>query len=117
MIALHDLVKEGLVRYIGMSSCYTWECERLTIFTTRELGLTTISLELVHVMQSMSPVQSASGQQQTLTLDLIDYAITHNLTPFISMQNHHSLIYREEEREMFPTLKVCAYVRLHWLTL
>ena len=36
-----------------------------------------------------------------------DYAITHNLTPFISMQNHYSLIYREEEREMFPTLKVC----------
>ena len=35
-----------------------------------------------------------------------DYAITHNLTPFISMQNHYSLIYREEEREMFPTLKV-----------
>ena len=29
----------------------------------------------------------------------------HNLTPFISMQNHHSLVYREEEREMFPTLK------------
>ena len=23
------------------------------------------------------------------------------------MQNHYSLIYREEEREMFPTLKVC----------
>ncbi len=22
------------------------------------------------------------------------------------MQNHHSLLYREEEREMFPTLKV-----------
>ena len=37
-----------------------------------------------------------------------DYAITHNLTPFISMQDHHSLIYREEEREMFPTLKVGA---------
>jgi hypothetical protein len=25
------------------------------------------------------------------------------------MQNHHSVIYREEEREMFPTLKVCVY--------
>jgi hypothetical protein len=24
------------------------------------------------------------------------------------MQNHHSLLYREEEREMFPTLKVRA---------
>lgn len=34
------------------------------------------------------------------------YAITHNLTPFISMQNHHSLLYREEEREMLPLLKV-----------
>ncbi|CEL56887.1 hypothetical protein RSOLAG1IB_08165 [Rhizoctonia solani AG-1 IB] len=33
------------------------------------------------------------------------YAIAHNLTPFISMQNHHNLVYREEEREMFPTLK------------
>ena len=37
-----------------------------------------------------------------------DYAITHNLTPFISMQNNYSLMYREEEREMFPTLKVPA---------
>ena len=35
-----------------------------------------------------------------------DYAIANNLTPFISMQNHYNLIYREEEREMFPTLKV-----------
>ena len=35
-----------------------------------------------------------------------DYAIQNKLTPFISMQNHYSLIYREEEREMFPTLKV-----------
>ena len=42
-----------------------------------------------------------------------DYAIQHNLTPFISMQNHYSLAYREEEREMFPTLKV--FVGLHLL--
>ena len=38
----------------------------------------------------------------------LDYAITHKLTPFISMQNHYSLCYREEEREMFPTLEVSA---------
>ncbi|EIW83754.1 Aldo keto reductase [Coniophora puteana RWD-64-598 SS2] len=30
------------------------------------------------------------------------YAIQNRLTSFISMQNHYSLIYREEEREMFP---------------
>jgi len=35
-----------------------------------------------------------------------NYAIANKLTPFISMQNHYSLAYREEEREMFPTLKV-----------
>ena len=35
-----------------------------------------------------------------------DYAINNGLTPFISMQNQYSLVYREEEREMFPTLKV-----------
>jgi len=64
MQALHDVVKAGYVRYIGMSSCHAWQ---------------------FHVMQN--------------------YAITHNLTPFISMQDHHSLVYREEEREMFPTLE------------
>lgn len=35
-----------------------------------------------------------------------NYAIANNLTPFISMQNHYSVLYREEEREMMPTLKV-----------
>ncbi|KAF7352052.1 Aldo/keto reductase [Mycena venus] len=64
MQALHDVVKAGYVRYIGMSSCYAWQ---------------------FHAMQN--------------------YAINNNLTPFISMQNQYSLVYREEEREMFPTLK------------
>jgi len=73
MQALHDVVKAGYVRYIGMSSCYAWQ---------------------FHVMQN--------------------YAITHNLTPFISMQNHHSLLYREEEREMFPTLKHFGVSAIPW---
>lgn len=41
----------------------------------------------------------------------IDYAIANKLTPFISMQNHYNLLYREEEHEMFPMLKV-AFVSL-----
>ncbi|KAJ6565354.1 aryl-alcohol dehydrogenase [Mycena sp. CBHHK59/15] len=64
MQALHDVVKAGYARYIGMSSCWAWQ---------------------FHAMQN--------------------YAIANKLTPFISMQNHHSLVYREEEREMFPTVK------------
>ncbi|KAI0669362.1 Aldo/keto reductase [Trametes maxima] len=43
-----------------------------------------------------------------------NYAITHNLTPFISMQNHYSLLYREEEREMFPTLKQFGIGAIPW---
>ncbi|OCH87248.1 aryl-alcohol dehydrogenase [Obba rivulosa] len=73
MQALHDVVKAGYVRYIGMSSCYAYQ---------------------FHAMQN--------------------YAITHNLTPFISMQNHYSLIYREEEREMFPTLKMFGVGSIPW---
>lgn len=34
-----------------------------------------------------------------------NYACTHGLTEFISMQNSHSAIYREEEREMVPLLQ------------
>jgi len=39
---------------------------------------------------------------------MLDYAITNRLTPFISMQNFHNAAYREEEREMMPTLKVSS---------
>ena len=49
--------------------------------------------------------------EQTRLTELlnVDYAISHNLTPFISMQNHYNLVYREEEREMYPTLKVHSF--------
>ncbi|KAI0055139.1 Aldo/keto reductase [Artomyces pyxidatus] len=43
-----------------------------------------------------------------------NYAISHNLTPFISMQNHYSLVYREEEREMMPTLEHFGVGSIPW---
>jgi aryl-alcohol dehydrogenase-like predicted oxidoreductase len=73
MQALHDVVKAGYVRYIGMSSCWAYQ---------------------FNIMQN--------------------YAIQNNLTPFISMQNHYSLVYREEEREMFPTLKHFRVASIPW---
>lgn len=81
MHALHDIVKAGYARYIGMSSCWAWQ---------------------FHAMQSESPCSASIGVLTTRS----DYAITNNLTPFISMQNHYSLLYREEEREMNPLCKV-----------
>ncbi|OJT08542.1 Versiconal hemiacetal acetate reductase [Trametes pubescens] len=73
MQALHDVVKAGYVRYIGMSSCHAYQF-----------------------------------------IQMQNYAITHNLTPFISMQNHYSLVYREEEREMFPSLKMFGVGSIPW---
>lgn len=73
MQALHDVVKAGYARYIGMSSCYAYQ---------------------FHAMQN--------------------YAITNKLTPFISMQNHYNMLYREEEREMFPTLKMLGVGAIPW---
>lgn len=73
MQALHDVVKAGYVRYIGMSSCWAWQ---------------------FHAMQN--------------------YAITNKLTPFISMQNHYSLVYREDERELYPTLKHFGVGSIPW---
>lgn len=43
-----------------------------------------------------------------------DYAIAHDLTPFISMQNHYNLAYPEEEREMMPTLKHFSVSSIPW---
>ncbi|KAJ7279193.1 Aldo/keto reductase [Mycena rebaudengoi] len=73
MHALHDVVKAGYVRYIGMSSCYAYQ---------------------FHAMQN--------------------YAITNGLTPFISMQNQYSLVYREEEREMMPLLEMFGVGSIPW---
>jgi len=33
---------------------------------------------------------------------MLSEAAAHRWTPFVSMQNHYNLIYREEEREMIP---------------
>jgi len=61
MKALHDLVEQGKVRYIGASSMWAYQFAKM---------------------------QNAAER--------------HGWTKFVSMQNHYSLCYREEEREMNP---------------
>lgn len=43
-----------------------------------------------------------------------NYAKTHNLTQFISMQNFYNAIYREEEREMIPLLQDLGVGMIPW---
>jgi aryl-alcohol dehydrogenase-like predicted oxidoreductase len=49
MQALHDVVKAGYVRYIGMSSCYAWQC---ACSFKVELNDLLLILAAVHIMQS-----------------------------------------------------------------
>ncbi|KAL1945528.1 hypothetical protein VTO73DRAFT_2379 [Trametes versicolor] len=93
MQPLHDVVKAGYVRYIGMSSCYAYQCTSSS---------------------SPSPPNTLSHPFFVPVIQMQNYAITHNLTPFISMQNHYSLMYREEEREMFPTLTMHGVGSIPW---
>ena len=105
MQALHDVVQAGYVRYIGMSSCHAWQCAHVFVypFYDNEVTDTTISTH------SPCYAKYAHSSYPAAYLDslrlLTDYAITNKLTPFISMQNHYNLVYREEERKMMPTLK------------
>lgn len=73
MDALHDVVKLGYARYIGMSSCYAYQFAAMQNY--------------------------AKGKGQTC---------------FISMQNFYNPIYREEEREMMPTLELLGASSIPW---
>lgn len=65
-------------------------------------------------MQSKSQTACAVTRYAVLIVLNTDYAINNRLTPFISMQNHYCLAYREEEREMFPTLKHFGVGSILW---
>ncbi|KAG8894821.1 hypothetical protein FRB99_000973 [Tulasnella sp. 403] len=43
-----------------------------------------------------------------------NYARQHNLTEFVSMQNFHNAVYREEEREMVPLLQDLGVGMIPW---
>lgn len=64
MESLHKLVKEGLVRNLGISNCFAWQLAKAN-----------------------------------------DFARHEGLTPFVSVQGHYNLIFREEEREMLPCVR------------
>ncbi|KAI0035901.1 aryl-alcohol dehydrogenase [Vararia minispora EC-137] len=106
---IFDSVKHSLERlqldYIDLYQCHRFDYETPLEETValhdivqagyvRYIGMSSCWAWQFHVMQN--------------------YALTHQLTPFISMQNQHSLIYREEEREMFPTLKYFGVGAIPW---
>jgi aryl-alcohol dehydrogenase (NADP+) len=43
-----------------------------------------------------------------------EFARRERLTPFVSMQNHYNLVYREEEREMIPLCRAEGVALIPW---
>ncbi|OCH87255.1 aryl-alcohol dehydrogenase [Obba rivulosa] len=99
----------GLVNQHGLS--------RKHIFASIKASLERLQLDYVDVLQCHR-FDYNTPIEETTTVHILhamqNYAIKNNLTPFISMQNHYSLIYREEEREMFPTLKMFGVGSIPW---
>jgi aryl-alcohol dehydrogenase-like predicted oxidoreductase len=54
------------------------------------------------------------GLKSTLVHKMQNYAKAHGLTEFVSMQNYHNAIYREEEREMVPLLQDLGVGMIPW---
>lgn len=104
MQALHDIVKAGYVRYIGMSSCNAYQCTDHLLSSQAP----NFSLHVLCSPRYAECVFIQLSEVTLLTLKCLDYAISHNLTPFIAVQNHYNVVYREEEREMMPTLNVIS---------
>ncbi|KAE9408984.1 Aldo/keto reductase [Gymnopus androsaceus JB14] len=106
----------------------------VTFFATVKASLERLQLEYIDVLQyhRVDPFTPSEEKSMPALHDVVkagyvlyigmsscrawqfhimqNYAITNKLTPFISMQNHYNLVYREEEREMFPTLKIFTYL-------
>ncbi|KAM5541918.1 hypothetical protein V8D89_004228 [Ganoderma adspersum] len=107
---IFDSVKASLKRlqldYIDVLQCHRFDYETPIEETMRALD-DLVKAGYVRYIGMSSCHAYQFQEMQTYTLE-------HNLTPFISMQNHYNLAYREEEREMFPTLARFGVGAIPW---
>ena len=112
MRALNDIIDRGWVRYIGASSMVSnaGRNQYLRLFPLHACILRHLLTYTLHCRRpagnsrskitpnSSVPLQSSSDRKRSLQW----IARIHGWHEFVSMQNYHNLLYREEEREMLP---------------
>ncbi|MFI7002391.1 aldo/keto reductase [Nocardia sp. NPDC050175] len=91
---LHDSLRRLGTDHIDLYIIHRWDYH-----TPIEETMSTLN-DLVH--QGTVRYLGASSMYAWQFAKAQHTAVTNGLTPFISMQNHYNLIYREEEREMIP---------------
>ncbi|KAJ7650041.1 Aldo/keto reductase [Roridomyces roridus] len=125
----NDLDQAGYVNQHGLSRKHIFDSVKLSL---QRLQLDYIDLLQCHRFDPDTPIEETmhalhdvvkAGYVRYIGFSscyawqfhaMQNYAIANNLTPFISMQNHYNLLYREEEREMFPTLKYLGVGAIPW---
>jgi aryl-alcohol dehydrogenase (NADP+) len=98
----------------------------------RRLGTDYVDLYQIHRFDPLTPVEEtmealndlvragkvlhlgASSMWAWQFAKMLQAAGSRGWTPFVTMQNHYNLIYREEEREMFPLCSDRAIGLLPW---
>src|SRR5205085_10924811 len=98
----------------------------------RRLGMDYVDLLQIHRFDPNTPVEEtmealhdvvkagkarylgASSMWAWQFAKMQQVARTHHWTPFVSMQNHYNLAYREEEREMIPLCRDQGVAIVPW---
>ncbi|KAJ7714040.1 NADP-dependent oxidoreductase domain-containing protein, partial [Mycena olivaceomarginata] len=104
LASVQDSLKRLQLDYIDLLQSHRFDYET-PIAETMEALHKVVKAGYVRYI-GMSSCHAWQSVDALIMVSRLLYAITHNLTPFISMQNHYNLLHREEEREMMLSLKV-----------
>lgn len=99
------------LRRLGMDHVDLWQIHRFDADTPVEE-----TMEALHDVVKAGKVRylGASSMWAWQFAKMQETARRHGLTPFVSMQNHYNLAYREEEREMLPLCRDQGIAVLPW---
>ena len=90
-------------------------CKRCTTLCRKAGSATSECPPVTHINSGRCKVSASDLKTMDSLKSIITaYAISQKLTPFISMQNFVNAVYREEEREMVPTLKHFGVGSIPW---
>ncbi|PPQ78779.1 hypothetical protein CVT25_010652 [Psilocybe cyanescens] len=93
MQALHDVIKAGYVRYIGMSSCWAWQCvERSTGNLINGYSNDTGTKEIVDTVERIAKARDISMAQVALAWVISKEGVTAPIIGSTSLDNLKDLI-------------------------
>jgi len=102
---------DGSLRRLGMDYVDLYQIHRYDTVTPVEE-----TLEALHdvVKAGKARYLGASSMYAWQFAEMLAWQRQHGWSPFVSMQNHYNLVYREEEREMIPLCRSRGIGLIPW---